>query len=848
MKTTLKRSCALTLLLSAGAVFSQANNAAAQTTDTPAPAPATVADAAPSKLEALIVTGTRTTGLRVEDSASPIQVLDAATISATGQPDLMQALGQTLPSLQVEAFGADTAALTLAARLRGLSANDTLVLINGKRRHGTANLTVDTGSPFIGSAAPDFSLIPAGAIQRIEVLTDGAAAQYGTDAIAGVVNIILKRDDHGGTISVEGGQYQDEGGRTGDVSGNFGFKPFDGAFANLTLESRYHGYSNRGAIDPRVVDPGNIASYPTMLSFPGYPYQNRIQGDASQRTQLASLNVGADLANDISVYGNATYAHKVGLSFENYRLPQASKTPLVYPSGFNPSEGISEDDFALSGGVKGTLAGWGWDLSTTYGKDVDKIGTYNTSNPDLFASLQTKFGTAAAIAGMPHNYQDGEFHSEQWTNTLDVNRDFAVGWATPLNVAVGLEQRTDKYEIVAGDATSRFGSGPSSFPGFTLTDAGSHTRRNEAIYLDLAGNPVKPWTVDAAVRSEHFTDFGNTTVGKLTNRYDFSPSVAIRGTISSGFRAPTQAEEYYSATNVGPSSAYVQLPPNSVGAKLVGIDGLKAEKSDNLSFGVILRPSEVSSVSLDLYQITIRDRIVGSGNVYNTDPASGQPAPAVTAAIAANGNVLDPAVVNGGQTGINIFSNAANTRTRGAEFVASLASNYGASGRVDWAAAATWNTTKVTNVNQVPSQLLPQKLLDLTALSQLETASPRFRLNLSGVWHVSDWTVGVTEAYYGESSDYEQGLTPDGNPGAYYKNTLKAQFITSTTISNQVTKSLVLTIGANNLFNQYPTKRNADLQASERAAVDNSAVAQYVNFSPYGFNGGFYYARATYSF
>ena len=847
MKTTLKRSCALTLLLSAGAVFSQANNAAAQTTDTPAPAPATVADAAPSKLEALIVTGTRTTGLRVEDSASPIQVLDAATISATGQPDLMQALGQTLPSLQVEAFGADTAALTLAARLRGLSANDTLVLINGKRRHGTANLTVDTGSPFIGSAAPDFSLIPAGAIQRIEVLTDGAAAQYGTDAIAGVVNIILKRDDHGGTVSAEGGQYQDEGGRTGDVSGNFGFKPFDGAFANLTLESRYHGYSNRGAIDPRLLDTGNIASYPTILAFPDYPHQNRIQGDASQRTQLASLNVGADFANDISVYGNATYGHKVGLSFENYRLPTSSKVPEVYPYGFNPSEGITEDDFALSGGVKGILAGWNWDVSSTYGKDVDKVGTYNTANPDLFASLQTQFGTAAAVANMPHNYQDGEFHSEQLTNTLDVNRDFAIGWATPLNVAVGLEKRSDKFEIVAGDAASRFGAGPSSFPGFTLTDAGSHSRRNEAIYLDLAGNPIKPWTIDAAVRSEHYTDVGSTTVGKLTSRYDFTPSVAVRGTISSGFRAPTLNEEFYSATNVGPTTAFVQLPPNSAGAGIVGINGLKPEKSDNLSFGLILKPTEQSSVSLDIYQITIRDRIVGSGNIFGQNGFTGAGSAAVNAAIAANGNVLDQAVLNSpnGQTGINIFSNAANTRTRGAEFVSSLASNYGENGRVDWAVSAAWNTTSVTNVNQAPAQIAPQKLLDLTALSQLETATPRLRVNFSADWHIGPWTVDVKETYYGESSDFEQG---DDAAGTYFKNTLKAQFITSGSISNQLTKSVSVTIGATNLFNQYPTKKNASLLATQQAAGDNAAVAQYVNFSPYGFNGGFYYARATYSF
>ena len=845
MNAPIRHSAALTLLLSAGSVFAQAT-AVPATPAADAPVRMAAADAAPGRLEALIVTGTRVTGLKVEDSASPIQVLDAATIAGTGQPDLIQALGQNLPSLQVEAFGADTAALTLSARLRGLSANDTLVLINGKRRHGTANLTVDTGSPFIGSAAADFSLIPVASIARIEVLTDGAAAQYGTDASAGVVNIILKRDDHGGSISAEGGGYMDEGGRTGDVSANFGFKPFEGAFANLTLEARYHGYSDRGAIDPRLT-PANLATYPTILNNLNFPKLNKIQGDASQRTQLGTLNFGADLDGDISVYGNATVAHKSGMAFENYRLPTASKVPQVMPNGFSPSEGIVEDDYAFTGGVKGKLGEWSWDLSSTYGKDRDQIGTFNTVNPDLFASIQSQFGTTAAILGMPTNYKDGEFVASQLTNTLDVSRDFAIGWATPLNVAVGLEQRTDKFEIVAGDAASRFGAGPSSYPGFTLTDAGSHTRRNEAIYLDLAGNPVKELQLDVAARAEHFTDFGSTSVGKLTARYDFTPMVALRGTVSTGFRAPTLPEEFYSATNVGPTTAFVQLPPNSAGAALVGINGLKPEKSDNFSFGVMLRPTAESSVSLDLYQITIRNRIVGSGNVFGLNGFTGQGSTAVNAAIAANGNVLDQAVLNSpnGQTGINIFSNAANTRTRGAEFVASLAANYGTAGKVDYSVAASYNQTKVTAVNQSPSQIAPQTLLDKTALSQLETASPKFRINLQAVWRYADWTLDVKENYYGESSDYEQG---DDAAGTYFKNTLKAQWITSLSVTNQLTKAISITVGANNLFNTYPTKKNPALLASQNAAGDNAAVAQYANFSPYGFNGGFYYARATYAF
>jgi iron complex outermembrane receptor protein len=263
--------------------------------------------------------------------------------------------------------------------------------------------------------------------------------------------------------------------------------------------------------------------------------------------------------------------------------------------------------------------------------------------------------------------------------------------------------------------------------------------------VDLAGQPVAGWTVDLAGRYEHFSDFGNAKVGKLTSRYDFSPVVGVRATYSNGFRAPTLAEEYYSATNVSPRSAFVQLAPNSPGAKLVGVNGLRPEASTNISAGIVINPSAVAAITLDAYQITIRDRIVGSGSLYGSGGAVNSPA--VTAAIIANGNVLDPTVV---QTGINIFSNAVNTRSRGLEFVATLNSSYGAYGKVDWSLAANYNKVEVIKINQAPAQLQPQTLLDATAISDLETASPRVRVNLGALWKSGPWTVNAREAFYGK--------------------------------------------------------------------------------------------------
>jgi iron complex outermembrane receptor protein len=774
----------------------------------------------------VIVTGTRSTGLKVENSASPVQVLDASSLARTGQPDLMQALAQNLPSFNAQAFGGDMANMTLSARLRGLSPNNTLVLINGKRRHGTSNLAV-LGGAYQGGAAADLNYIPVSAIDHIEVLQDGAAAQYGTDAIAGVINIILKSNDHGGTGSVSGGAYKDGGGHTGDVNANIGLKPFETAFLSLTAESKFHGFTNRGGIDPRVIDPATLAAQPTLTNSPGYPYLNKISGDAQYRQHVFAANFGFDLGADTQFYSFGTYGEKKARAFENYRMP--SRIPKVYPNGFSPLETFNEQDYAFTAGIKGTLPGaWKWDLASTYGLDVSKLGVATSANVSLFND--TGF--------TPTEFAAGQFKAGQWTNNLDIGRDFDLGWATPLGFAMGLETRRDTYEIVAGDAASRYKEGSQSFPGFSLTDAGKHSRTNRAVYVDFNGQPIKDLTVDLAARFEHFSDFGNAKVGKLTTRYDFSPAVAVRGTYSNGFRAPTLAEEFYSATNVSPRSAFVQLAPNSAGAALVGINGLKPEASTNLSAGIVLNPAANLTITLDAYQISIRDRIVGSGSLYGSGGAVNSPA--VTAAILANGNVLDPTVT---QTGINIFSNAVNTRSRGLEFVATLASAYGGLGKVDWSAAANYNKVVVTKINQAPTQLQPQTLLDQTAISDIETASPKLRVNLGALWKKGPWAVNLREAYFGKSSEM------DSSDGAvYYKTEIKGTFVTDLEVSYKIGNAWTLSVGANNLFNKYPDMVNSNLLALRRANLDNGAVAIYPAFSPFGINGGYYYAKVGLKF
>ena len=518
---------------------------------TPEPAAPYVAS-----VEAVIVTGTRQSGVRAVDSAAPVQVIGDEALARTGQTDLRLAISNLVPSFTAQAFGGDAANLTLSARLRGVSANQTLVLINGKRRHGTANLAVLAGA-YQGSAAADLNFIPTASIARIEVLTDGAAAQYGTDAIAGVINIILKDDDHGGSASATGGAYYESDGETYSLSANAGFAPAPGAYVNVTLENRFHDFSFRGAPDARVISTSAVTANPSWPSaLPGYPYVNRIAGDARYQITAGTVSAGWKASDQLEVYGFGTYGVKKATAYENYRLP--NRLPAIYPKGFSPMLETLETDYALTGGIKGqAFGGWRYDLSSTYGRDDHEVRVRKSANLQLYADT----------GATPTEFHAGDFVSTQWTNNLDVSREFEVGWASPLTLALGAEQRNETYRIGAGDAAARYKSGSQSYPGFALTDAGKHKRDSWAVYADLAASPVENLKLDFAVRHEDFSDFGSADIAKLTGRYDFTPAFAVRGTVSSGFRAPTLAELYYSATNVSPTTAFVQLPPGSAGAR-----------------------------------------------------------------------------------------------------------------------------------------------------------------------------------------------------------------------------------------------------------------------------------------
>jgi iron complex outermembrane recepter protein len=827
----------------------------------------------------VIVTGTRQRGIVAAESAAPIQIIAGDALQATGKSNLIDALAQLIPSFQAQAFGSDMANQTLQARLRGLSPNHVLVLVDGKRRHTTASLAIDPGSAYSGGAGVDLNFLPMAAIDHIEVLTDGAAAQYGSDAIAGVINFILKKNSSGGTVDATYGGFFDGGGSTTKVDANAGFAPIENSFINLTAQISNHGHTDRGNPDPRTDPAYWSGSYPNsnIPLVPGYPDINHIQGDAEQHFKLVGFNAGVTLPGDVDLYANGTYGTKDSKSYENYRVPgkvvydpttaaaSAAADGLTpptpgttiatypFPLGFNPLEESKENDFQLVAGVKGSIADWTWDLAEAYGEDHMKVYTIDSANATLYADT----------GSTPTDFYDGKFIATQSTTTLDITKDFELGMAGPLTLAFGGEHRRESWVLGPGERNSYIGGGAQSFPGYSATIATNAARHSDAGYIDLAATPITGLKVDVAGRYEDYSDFGSATVGKFTARYDFDPRFAVRATVQSGFRAPTLVEEHYTNVNVGPTTAFVQLAPDGPGTSLLGLGGgLKPERSTNIGFGVVLRPLDNLTATIDVYQILVTNRIVASGNINgqsNGVPFAGSQN--VTAAIAASGLSIDPGVLATGTTGINLFANGIDSRTRGVDFTLSSPQELpDGFGHVDLTFRGSFNYTVATRVLAGTPQMGGQPLFDAQAVTALTNQSPRITLNFGAHYTWSEYYVDLHEIIYGKSSscdnpDSDTSTAPLATPCAsyagglyYYEDKIGTVGITNLELGVNLKERLTLAIGANNLFNRYPNQVNAGNYNVEAQNFDNAAVEKYPPFSPFGIDGGFYYARIGYKF
>ena len=816
------------------------------------------ADATPDT-DAIIVTGTRVTGMRAADSAAPIQVVGTQAIANVGQQDLTQVLAQSLPSLNFQAIGGDTANLTLSAALRGLSPNNTLVLVNGKRRHGTANLAVLGGSPYSGSAASDFSFVPVNSIGQIEVLQDGAAAQYGSDAIAGVINVILKKNSSGGMFTMTGGQFYEGDGETFGTALNAGFKLGDRGFINVTGEYKYHNYTQRGTFDRRYyTESGEVRTDIDPIDAAGVklnkfaPRVNPINGDAQYGLWNFSANAEYELTDAVTAYGFGSYGNRVSKAYQNYRratrvagVTSTGKTVYPFPAGFNPQESLREEDFSLTGGLKGDISGWMWDLSATYGRDSVALYTINSVNPALYADIQLQ---NAKLIKPQTDFYAGTLANSEWVGDLGVTKDFELGLAKPVTLAFGGQYRRNKYSISEGEPASYYKGGSQAYPGFSPKDSGVNTRKSWAAYVDVALDPVEALHLDFAGRFEHYSDFGNVVTGKATARYDFSPALGIRGTVSNGFRAPTLAEQFYSSVNVGPGTIFGQFPPNSPASALLGFGNLQPEKSTNFSVGFVAHPAPGLQITIDAYQIKLTKRIVPSAAIFGFDSTFGVVSQAILDALVARGIDTTDAT---SYAGINLFTNGADSRTRGVEATVDYLTDFGDSGKINWTLGFNYNTAKLLSVYPLPAQVTnaaygQTALLDRNSRDGLVNATPRVKTILNALYSVGKFSLNARATLYGSASQWTS-YSGSGNPGSAGETLLKigTTVIADLNVGYKLTDGIRLDLGANNLLDK---KAPTVPTVGGRPASGGNVFSAPLGFTPWGINGGYYYARATLTF
>jgi len=810
---------------------------------------------AATSLEAVAIIGTRGEERSVISAPAPIDVLSTVDIQQTGRTETAQMIQAVAPSINFPrtSIGDGTDHIR-PATLRGLAPDQALVLINGKRRHTSALVNLN-GFVGRGSQAVDLNAIPASMIERIEILRDGAAAQYGSDAIAGVINIVLKSTATGSFMSTVGenvttynrgadasvaypAQMNPVTARDGKIMSsalNYGFTFGQNGYLQVGGEVRDRQGTNRTLPDTRqqyfTGDPRNSNA----------PQINHWQGDSYNHDTDGFLNAGTTLSNGIEVYGFGGWGHRHGASAGFWRRALDDRTLRnLYPDGFLPFIKSTIDDGSASLGFKGTLNDWQWDLATVYGRNAFHFTIDNSANVSLGPTSKTEFDAG--------KLQDG-----QSTTTLDLFREITWWNKAPLRIAVGGEIRGDSYKITAGEhdswfnggafvldqngqpTTRRAAAGSQVFPGFQPTDAGSHTRSNQAFYADFESDLTPQFLLGLAGRVEHYSDFGSTSTGKISARFEPVKGFALRGTASTGFRAPSLGQEFFSST----ATNFIAGTPFDIKtfrvadtlARILGAKDLQPEKSVNLSGGIAIEPARRLSFTLDFYHIQIKNRIVLSDNftgarVQNIFAAAGHPE------------------VSGGR----YFTNAIDTRSNGADAVASYGYSFSPRSVLRVTSGYNRNFVKVTHVDATPDSLsaFQETLFGRVERTRIERGNPRDNFFLSSNYSFRQLGLTARTQRYGEVS--VAGATPTNATGTLDQ-TYGAKWITDVSASATLRHKYTLAIGADNVFDVYPDRnQNRGDIATGNGGLSNFGIFPYAGISPFGFNGRFVYTKLTLGF
>ena len=780
-------------------------------------------------LETVVAVGTRRPDRTVTDAPVPVDVLTAADIQATGLTETAQIIQRLAPSVNFpRATVSDGTDHVRPATLRGLAPDQVLVLVNGKRRHNSALVNVN-GTVGRGSTAVDLNAIPASAIERIEILRDGAAAQYGSDAIAGVVNIVLKTGGRREALA-SAGQTTEGDGRVLQVAGTGGIDVGERGYVTLSAEFRDRENTNRSLPDTRQQyfnnDPRNA----------NRALVNHRQGDSDSRDVGAFLNAALPLAPWAEAYAFGGISHRDGEAAGFFRRANDVRTVRsIHPDGFLPLIATEIDDGSGTAGVRGSVAGFRFDLSGVYGRNAFQFDVLNSNNVSM--------GNAS-----PTDFYAGTLRFDQTTVNLDLSRALALGLAETVNVAFGAEYRRDGYGIEEGEEASYANGGvlvldgPNAgslaavgaqvFPGFRPSDAKDVSRDSRAAYVDVEITPVRGLLLNVAGRVEDYSDFGSTRDGKLAARLEPFAGFAIRGAVGTGFRAPSLGQSYFSSTatnflvinGVNTPVDVRTFPAGSPEAAVLGATPLRPEESVNYSAGIAWEPRRDFSLTVDAYRIDIEDRIVFSENF--------------------TGTAIRQLFTNAGFAGVTggrFFTNAIDTRTTGIDVVVQYQRALGA-GILRFTGGGNLTDTEVLTDSVVtPPQLqgLGEVLFGRVERGRLERGQPGSSLNLALNYALDRLAVNLNNRRFGEVTVF--GTAPVGSP-TNTDQTFGARWITDLDLSYRVARGFTVAAGANNLFGVMPEQ---NFRSPTGADNSNAGIFPYNGISPFGFNGAFYYMRLS---
>jgi iron complex outermembrane receptor protein len=872
----------------------------------PVAAPAALAEEGAAPIEEVVVVGSRRAGRSATDSPVPVDVVTGDDFQSQGTSDMDDLLRNLLPSYNVSRYSiSDAATITRPANLRGLPPDNTLILVNGKRRHRGAVIAELGGSLTGGSQGPDVSVVPSLAIDRVEVLRDGAAAQYGSDAIAGVINFVLKEDREGITFEGKWGEYYEGDGELWQGAINAGLPLGDNGFANVTFQVKSSDPTDRSLQrtdaaaliatgNTAVENPAQVWGAPDvdddyafflnsgieltesqeLYAFGNYA-ERKVRGGFFFRNPNNRANVFTD--NGVRAIMDTDLTNNTGLASNCPALPSPGGTPTsqaavdadnaavaglpsdcflfneFFPGGFTPTFGGDVEDISGVLGLRGSLDyGLSYDFSVSLGRNEVEFFLENTVNPSLGPDSPTEFSIGKYI-------QTDQNYNANFVYPVNVDAFYS-----DLNVAFGAEYRVETFEIRQGEEASwqagefafqnqftysdgvtpmsAMSIGANGFAGFGPSQVGEFERANYAVYVDLEADVLENLLLGVAMRYEDFDDFGDTTNGKLSARWQMVPSFALRGSVSTGFRAPTPGQSNVTKVSTRTVEGVLrqsgQIPPTNPIALFLGGEPLDAEDATNYTVGLVWDATDDLTFTVDVFRIELDDRISQTGQIDIADEAvpAGVDCPGATDLA----QCLEILGIPGASdlTSVSFFTNDFDTTTNGIDLVATYALDWGDAGITDLTAA--WNYTE-TEVDRAGTEVSRERLLEL------EKFNPKHRGIFTARHSYGDFGFLVRANYYDDWVDGDWSADPSFTPGAnnYTKDCTLGndlcyggEWLFDAEVSYTLNDRYTFVLGGQNIFDQDAPDEENNLALGEVFQGN-----EFANSSPWGFDGGFYYFR-----